>query len=508
MYTAERGDRTAGGSPWGARRAAPRHDLALTLAVVLPVTVVAAVAVRRSDALWFALTALVLLPAAGLVIGGALRGIVVAAAVGFAAVVAVVYPAYIVPTYAYAHLIDAGPPAGAVLTACAAGGLPALWLPIPARRPSTIVLWILYLIGFVPAIVVPVFLTGGLEGVLAYDLALVGSMGIAGLLVRLPPAPIRVPPLSASAYTHTLTALGLLCLAYTAAVFGIHAPPSVTDVYGTRARFASEIPASFGGGYIVPWAANAINPTIMAFGIARRRATLVALGLAGQVLVYSVTGFKTTIFSILLVPLVYFAVAKARKAFALIAVVAVSALLVVTVSSPLTSVESRALATRTYVTPAQITFYYYDFFSTHPPYRLSHSFLRGFVPRPYIDEPPELIGPMYFAPERPHANADMWADAYANFRVAGMVGFTVALGALLLIADGLGWRRDLRVAGPMFAVAGLSLSNSGLFTTVLTSGFGLACLLMALMPESSAGGERAASGSSTPRAAAEGPRAR
>jgi O-antigen polymerase len=324
-----------------------------------------------------------------------------------------------------------------------------------------------------------------------------------------------------------LTVLGVLCFAYTVAAFGIHAPPSVTDVYGARARFASEIPASLGGGYVIPWAANAINPTIMAFGIARRRVTLVLLGLAGQLLVYSVTGFKTTIFSILLVPLVYIAVATARRAFALIAIVSVSAIFVLTVAKPVASLESLALATRTYVTPAQITYYYYDFFSTHPPYRLSHSFLRGFVSRPYIDEPPELIGPMYFAPERPHANADIWADAYANFRIPGIVGFTVVLGALLLIADGLGWRRDLRVAGPMFAVAGLSLSNSGLFTTILTSGLGLACLLMAVMPETSArraarpprfasprqpprpaGVERGASGSSTHPAAAAGRRAR
>jgi hypothetical protein len=425
---------------------------------------------------------LALLPLAGVVLGGALRGVVVVAAEAYAVAVVLVYPAHVAPVYGYAHLIDAGPSTGLLLLAVAVAAAPALWLSIPARRPSTIVLWVLYLIGYIPAIIIPLFLTGDPARVLPYDAALFGSMVVVGVIVRLPPADLRAPALSLRAFTQLLVGLSLLSLIYTAAAFGIHPPPSLADVYGTRERFATAIPASLGGGYIVPWAANAINPMLMALGIARRRAALWGLGLAGQALIYSTTGFKTTFFSVALVPAVYAAVAVSRRSFALVATLGAAAIFALALLPPTASRESVALSTRTYVTPAQVNSYYYDFFSTHPPYHLSHSILSGVTRRPYVQEPPELIGPIYFAPYQPHANADLWADAFANFRYLGIAGFTLVFGALLLIADGLGRRCDLRVAGPMLAVAGLSLSNSALLTTVLTSGFALGCLLMAVAP--------------------------
>jgi hypothetical protein len=44
----------------------------------------------------------------------------------------------------------------------------------------------------------------------------------------------------------------------------------------------------------------------------------------------------------------------------------------------------------------------------------------------------------------------------------------------------------LRVAGPLLAVAGLNLSDAALLTTILTNGFGLSCVLIALMPPGTA----------------------
>ena len=93
-----------------------------------------------------------------------------------------------------------------------------------------------------------------------------------------------------------------------------------------------------------------------------------------------------------------------------------------------------------------------------------------------------LIGHAYFPDANPNANASLWSDAFANFGVAGIVGFTVVLGLVLLLIDGLGHRRDARVYGPMLAVAGLSLAESGLFTTITTLGLGVGIVLIALMP--------------------------
>ena len=79
----------------------------------------------------------------------------------------------------------------------------------------------LYLLGYVPAVVVPLFMRGDLATVLPFDLAMLGSIAISSLVVRLPPAPIAMRPLSLSAFTGLLVGLGLVCSAYIAVTFGV-----------------------------------------------------------------------------------------------------------------------------------------------------------------------------------------------------------------------------------------------------------------------------------------------
>jgi hypothetical protein len=469
---------TRGGATPSLRARSP----AALVAVGLAAAVGSALPAARPGPGTLAIAGFALVPLGALVLAGTKRAAVTLAALLYIGVLVWAYPRKIVPFYAYQGLIDAAPAVGALAIAGALALAPSAWLPVAASRPSTVLLWIVYLAGYVPAIVVPVFMVGGIERVLPFDVALLASMAIVGLLVRLPPAPVTIAPLSLATFTRVLVGLALLCLVYVAATFGIHAPPSLADIYSTRAQFSAEVPASLLGGYIVPWASNALHPMLLALGIARRRLPLVLLALAGQGLIYSVTGYRTTLFSVLLTPLVYLAVTRARASFGVVAAGAAAAILVIAAASPVTSIETRALATRTLATPAEIGWFYYDYFSVHQPYRLSHSFLRSVEAHPYIEEPADLIGPLYFAPDKPSANANLWADAYANFRLLGVILFTFAFAVALLVVDGLGRGRDLRVAGGMLAMVGLSLTNSGFFTVALTLGLGFGTVLLALMP--------------------------
>jgi hypothetical protein len=217
--------------------------------------------------------------------------------------------------------------------------------------------------------------------------------------------------------------------------------------------------------------------------MARRRFGLIALGLGGQLLIYSVTGYKDALFSIALVPLVYGAVALAGRAFGLVAVAAAPAILAWTVvANALTSGWSIALGKRVFATPGQVGWYYYDYFSVHPTYRLSDSFLSWLFHSDYSAEASLLIGSVYFPGSSANANADIWADAFAQFGFVGIAVFSVILGLVLWVVDGVGRGRDARVTGPMLAIAGMSLASSALFTTILTQALALGILLIVLMP--------------------------
>jgi len=465
----------------------PRGSALPALAVLVAATVGGLMPLARPGALTVGFVALVLLPITALVFAGPARAATITAALAYVAALAWAYPSYMVPTYAYEGLIDAAPAPAALLIVAALAALPVVWLPLSARRPSSIVLWTLWVAGYVPAIVVSLYLEGDLETVLAFDVALLGSMAIVVLMTRLRPAAILAPHLSLTAFTRLLLGLGLLCSVYIAATFGLRLSlPALADVYETRDEFAIALGGgAAGGGYVVFWAGNVINPMMTALGMARKRIDLVTLGVLGQLLIYSVTGFKSTLFSVALVPLVYVVIVGARRSFGVVATLAAAVVLVASVSPSFGSPVSLGLATRTFATTGQVSWAYYDYFSTHPPYNLSHSFLSWLVDSPYHEEPPSVIGAVYF--DNASANASYWADAFANFGFAGILGFTLVLGLVLWIADGLGQQRDARVAGPMLAIAGLNLASGALFTTILTGGLALGCALMALMPPASDG---------------------
>lgn len=421
-------------------------------------------------------------PLAALVLVGPARALAVAGALGYVTALIWAYTSHFSPVYAYRGLIDADPMPTAVLIVATIAALPAAWLPISARRPSTIALWTLYLVGYVPTAMVPIYLTGSLEAVLPWELALISAMAVLGAIVRLRPTIIQVPHLSLSGFTWLLVTLSVLTFLYIAATFGLHPPPSLSEVYVTRAEFAAVQGGTAVGGYIVPWAANVINPLLMCVGMAQRRPALVALGLSGQVLIYADTGYKAVLFSVVLVPLVYFAIARAARWFGALAVLGAAAALVATVG-----INSQpggwpiALATRTFATPGHVGWYYYDYFSQHDQYHLSHSFLSWLFASPYSIDAPLLIGSVYFD-QGTDANGSLFADAFANFGYPGVIIFMVICAFTLLAIDGLARGRDARVIGPTLAIGGLSLGSSGFFTTMLTHGLLLAGVMIALMP--------------------------
>jgi hypothetical protein len=133
--------------------------------------------------------------------------------------------------------------------------------------------------------------------------------------------------------------------------------------------------------------------------------------------------------------------------------------------------------------PGLLTGYYYEFFSSHPQAHLGHSILSSLVDYPYAVEPPYLIGARYFHSASNDANANIWADAYANFGYAGIVLFTILFAILLWLYDSIATgSRNTRVAALAIGLPAFALANGGLLTSLLTNGVALAMLLVYLMP--------------------------
>ena len=400
----------------------------------------------------------------------------------------VVYVLVIAPNFSYDGSFYAPVSAGGVFLAGAAAVLPSSWLPSRLTRPSQIAVWLIYLVGYVPASLVMYYVLQADVGELApFSLALIAGMAILGVMDGVPRTfwvvPVRT---SGRGFSRVLAFTAIAIIGYIAVTVGITFQlPDVLDVYDTRASFGDAVDAA--GtilAYIVVWSVNVVGPLLIAIGLRRRGLSLVALGITLELVIYGITGFKTALFStVLVVGLVILLSARPHPSAAWLAWVTTALMIAVSVADRLNGsiVATSIFIRRVLEVPALVTSRYFEYFSDHATYDLSHSFLRTWLRPPSQLSPPELIGSLYFDVST-WANGGIWADAFANFGFAGILLFAAILGGLFWLLDVVADRTDLAITGSVAGILGVILTNTALFTTLVSHGLGLTILAFALLP--------------------------
>src|SRR5207249_3383875 len=150
----------------------------------------------------------------------------------------------------------------------------------------------------------------------------------------------------------------------------------------------------------------------------------------------SITGYKSVLISVPLALVVSLLIRLApRQAMAGALLGLVGGIAFAGVTRILVGGLLGGLIRRAIDVPGQLTAYYFDYFSAHPTYGLSHSVLGWLGGGPYSVTPPALIASVYFGRPDANANANLWADGFANFGLAGILIVTLLLVALLWFAD-------------------------------------------------------------------------
>jgi hypothetical protein len=421
----------------------------------------------------------------------ALRALVVVAALTYVGAVHWSYVTIIAPSFSYNGSVYQPAPDGSLVLAFLVSVLPAFWLPVVVSRPSQVTLWVLYVLAYVPSILVPYYVLGtGFEGVLPLTFAIALSFGLLSLMVGIRFGAVYAPARPMRSFENFVVGLAIFLGAYTILAFGVNLNlPALANVYNVRTAFNqavvdTNVPFA---AYAVDWSLYVANPLVMLLGLRSKRFGIFAMGLAIELLVYGTTGYKSALFSVVLVvPLLVLLSRPLRPAFGLSLP---TASVVLVLGSAIwdqanDSIVATSLFVRRVITlPGQLVADYYDFFSQHRTFGLSDSILSFLGPAPFDLPPPKLIGAVYFNDPTENANANLWADAFANFGFAGILSFTIVLGLVLLVLDSAASGRDLRITGALAGLMAIVLSNSALLTTILTHGLGLAILLIFLMPQ-------------------------
>lgn len=228
--------------------------------------------------------------------------------------------------------------------------------------------------------------------------------------------------------------------------------------------------------YLIPWQAYIINISLFIFSLSKRMYLLIAVSAIGQILIFGMTNFKSFLFAPVLVFFILI-IGHKKKMLMYFMILSSAGLILSYISYLMTSdiIIPAIFIRRLFFLPANLHFYYYDFFSNNPHLLLSNSLLSWIFKYPYDVRVPELISLTYLN-SYANANAGYLADAYAHFGFTGMIIFSFILAVILRVLDSIGILLPVNISTAVITIPSMSLVNSALFTTMLTHGFILALI--------------------------------
>lgn len=233
--------------------------------------------------------------------------------------------------------------------------------------------------------------------------------------------------------------------------------------------------------YLIPWQANVVNIFLIAIFYIKKNYFKMLIPVMMQLLLFAITAQKLYLFS----PFVVIGLFFIFDHFNLLRTI-ISGLIFLNITGCIlyvTNINVWPLAIVTHrltFMPAQIGFYYFDFFSKNEILNFSEGFI-GKVFRlesPYPMKIFNLIGEQYFNNSDMNTNTWYVADAYSNGGIYGLLVISLVFAITLIIIDSITKNYKISVAALLIPV--LSLTNISLLTSFFTSGLLVGIILIAV----------------------------
>lgn len=136
---------------------------------------------------------------------------------------------------------------------------------------------------------------------------------------------------------------------------------------------------------------------------------------------------------------------------------------------------------RTLFIPAQLSFFYHDFFEGNP-ILLSNSIFQPIFSYPHPMSPPYLIADYYLDKPEMSANNGIIADGFMHFGIIGIILWAITFGLLLKLFSDVGRNKNGLIFGPLLLMGLKTWVDGALLTGILTHGIGITILLLLLYP--------------------------
>ncbi len=254
-----------------------------------------------------------------------------------------------------------------------------------------------------------------------------------------------------------------------------------STVYQRRAAYKA---SGVAGSYIMTWAGNAIFPCSIAYFLYRKKYINVVASLCAAGFIFAVSGMKSILFGAFFVFATYLLL-RAKRKMNLVMFMLVVAVLITMLGFYVFDeiVPFSYVVRRLAFLPAKVSNEHFDFFLENGPIEMSNSILSSFITYPYDGDPADIIGSLHYIAGETHANSGFFADGFTNFGYFGAVLWTIIFALLMKLQDIVSLNKPLYVTAGCFALYITIFTNSALFTSMMTHGFLVALLLVALIPK-------------------------
>lgn len=396
------------------------------------------------------------------------------------------YKNIISPDYSYMGYIYINPQHNTTIILIFLIMIPCIFMPLSFKVVSDLCVWLLYLFVYIPILLVANYQGIAISGslYLIFGMLCFCLMLLAGIRY-IPLMNISTPKVNTKSLKvlFAIITIFFLILIFKTSGFHLVAPVESEEIYGTRLAFREKVTPLVG--YLIQWVPKLFNPLIFIYGLVKKKKNLLILGIVLQYFIYTTNGLKSTMFSLILISLIYWCISKKREYFGiriiLVMILIISASLVVDLylgDGVLTNTFTR----RMIMTPGLLSYYYFDFFSNHSPALLSYSMFSNFIPPVYNIAPPYIIGLEYFNRPDMAANANMFADAFANFGAIGILIYTIISIGIFWVYNSVA-RNKITIATLAIVMPVWCLVDTSFTTTLLTGGLLLAVIIMYFHPE-------------------------
>jgi len=357
-------------------------------------------------------------------------------------------------------------------------------MPKTSKKLSNIIIWLLIILSYVPMLTL--FALKNESRIYMYAITAFWILIFLLLKMNIPMLSItlfnRLESKTISYAIFAILTFISIILIYNYFAFQINL--NLTTVYNARTYYKG-LKMPFFSVYCFNWTALIVNPLFFILFFNNKKWINLILIIFVQLFLFTATGHKTYLFAIPFVFVLQWIITR-KNSFFLMAIILIGIMLLGILSYLLMDdvLISSLFTVRTLLIPANLSFFYYDYFSKELPIFFSyHRIFRNFLSYPYHLSPPYLIAEYYFNDPIMCSNNGIYSDAYMNFGFIGFVFWGIFLTIIMRIIDRLAKNKDIRLTISCIALPVISLINAPLLTDLLTHGLLISLIFLYLLPK-------------------------